>query len=37
MPPEELPDFANMNETDVREEIVRPLISRLGYKHGTEA
>ncbi len=26
-----------MNETDVREEIVRPLLSRLGYRHGTEA
>jgi hypothetical protein len=31
------PDFANMNETDVREEIVRPLIMHLGYKHGTDA
>jgi hypothetical protein len=29
-------DFSTMNETDVREEIVRPLISRLGYAHGTE-
>ena len=26
-----------MNETDVREMIVRPLIERLGYKHGTDA
>ena len=33
----EFPDFANMNETDVREEIVRPLITRLGYRHGAEA
>lgn len=29
-------DFSTMNETDVREEIVNPLIQRLGYKHGTE-
>ncbi|MET7244876.1 type I restriction endonuclease subunit R [Methylobacterium sp. EM32] len=26
-----------MNETDVREVIVRPFIERLGYKYGTEA
>jgi hypothetical protein len=26
-----------MNETDVREIIVRPLLDRLGYKHGTVA
>jgi hypothetical protein len=26
-----------MNETDVREVIVRPLIERLGYKYGTQA
>jgi len=32
-----LPDFPSMNETDVRETIVRPLIESLGYKHGTEA
>jgi hypothetical protein len=31
------PDFDSMNETDVREVIVRPLIERLGYRHGTEA
>jgi hypothetical protein len=31
------PDFASMNETDVREIIVRPLIESLGYRHGTEA
>ena len=37
MPAGHMPDFENMNETDVREEIVRPLISRLGYRHGTEA
>jgi hypothetical protein len=29
------PDFENMNETDVREIIVRPLLARLGYVHGT--
>jgi hypothetical protein len=32
-----MPDFSRMNETDVREMVVRPLIERLGYKHGTEA
>jgi Type I restriction enzyme R protein N terminus (HSDR_N) len=31
------PDFATMNETDVREIIVRPLLIRLGYAHGTQA
>jgi hypothetical protein len=32
-----IPDFSSMNETDVREIIVRPLIESLGYRHGTEA
>lgn len=31
------PDFSSMNETDVRETIVRPLIENLGYRHGTDA
>jgi hypothetical protein len=31
------PDFNTMNETDVREILVRPLIDQLGYRHGTEA
>lgn len=31
------PEFSSMNEQDVRETIVRPLIESLGYKHGTEA
>jgi hypothetical protein len=31
------PDFDTMNETDVREIIVRPLLSRLGYAHNTKA
>jgi hypothetical protein len=31
------PDFNSMNETDVREVIVRPLLERLGYAHGTDA
>ncbi len=31
------PDFDSMNETDVREIIVRPLLERLGYAHGTAA
>ena len=31
------PDFESMNETDVREVIVRPLLSRFGYSHGTQA
>ena len=26
-----------MNETDVRETLVRPLLERLGYRHGTDA
>ena len=30
-------NFDTMNETDVRETIVRPLIERLGYRHGTDA
>jgi hypothetical protein len=30
-------NFDTMNETDVRETVVRPLIERLGYQHGTEA
>jgi len=29
--------FDTMNQTDVREVIVRPLIERLGYRHGTDA
>ncbi|WP_158285931.1 MULTISPECIES: type I restriction enzyme HsdR N-terminal domain-containing protein [unclassified Caulobacter] len=32
-----MPKFEDMNETDVREVIVRPLLQRLGYAHGTEA
>lgn len=31
-----MPDFESMNETDVREIIVRPLLTRLGYEHGSE-
>lgn len=31
------PSFETMNETDVREIIVRPLLERLGYRHGTAA
>jgi len=31
------PEFESMNETDVREVIVRPLLHRLGYEHGTNA
>lgn len=31
------PEFETMNETDVREIIVRPLLGRLGYHHGTQA
>jgi len=31
------PSFETMNETDVREIIVRPLLERLGYRHGTQA
>jgi hypothetical protein len=30
-------DFTTMNEQDVREEIVRPLLTRLGYSHGADA
>ena len=32
-----MPDFDNMNETDVREIIVRPLLEQLGFRHGTQA
>lgn len=32
-----MPNFDQMNETDVREIVVRPLLNRLGYEHGTEA
>jgi hypothetical protein len=32
-----VPKFDEMNETDVREMIVRPLLHRLGYAHGTDA
>lgn len=31
------PHFDSMNETDVREAIVRPLLTQLGYAHGTVA
>ncbi|MEH2513469.1 hypothetical protein V1291_004823 [Nitrobacteraceae bacterium AZCC 1564] len=31
------PDFDSMNETDVREIIVRPFLKRLGYEHGSQA
>lgn len=31
-----IPQFDAMNETDVREIVVRPLLHRLGYQHGTE-
>jgi len=31
------PLFETMNETDVREVVVRPLLERLGYRHGTQA
>lgn len=30
-------NFDSMNETDVREIVVRPLLHRLGYRHGTDA
>jgi hypothetical protein len=30
-------DVSSMNETDVREAIVRPLIRALGYRHGAKA
>jgi len=29
-------NFENLNETDVREEILAPLVRRLGYRSGTE-
>lgn len=29
-------DFDNLNETDVREEIIAPLLRELGYRSGTE-
>lgn len=29
-------DFDRMNETDVREEIVRPFLHKLGYRRGTD-
>lgn len=32
-----LPDWSSMNETDVREVVIRPFIESLGYKHGTQA
>jgi len=32
-----MPDWASMNETDVRETVVRPFIESLGYRHGTQA
>ena len=32
-----MPDWAAMNETDVREAVVRPFIESLGYRHGTQA
>jgi hypothetical protein len=31
------PDFATMNETDVREVIIRPFLESLGYRYGTQA
>ncbi|HVZ99261.1 MAG TPA: hypothetical protein VG841_02975 [Caulobacterales bacterium] len=31
------PDFARMSEADVREEIIRPFLHRLGYRHGASA
>lgn len=31
------PNFAEMNETDVREHIVRPFLTSLGYAYGTAA
>ena len=33
----ETPEFSSMNEVDVRETVVRPLLHRLGYRHGTDA
>lgn len=32
-----MPNFEDMNETDVREALVRPLLVRLGYQLGTAA
>lgn len=32
-----MPDFDSMNETDVREAVVRPFLESLGYRHGTQA
>lgn len=32
-----MPNFDAMNETDVREIIVRPMLARLGFEHGTLA
>jgi hypothetical protein len=32
-----MPDFDSMNETDVREAVVRPFLESLGYCHGTQA
>jgi hypothetical protein len=32
-----LPNFDAMNETDVREVIVRPILEKLGYAHNTPA
>ena len=29
-------DFASLNETDIREEIIAPLLRHLGYRSGTE-
>jgi hypothetical protein len=34
---DQMPDFASMNETDVREAVVRPFLESLGYRHGTQA
>lgn len=31
------PSFESMNEQDVREEVVRPFLHELGYRHGTPA
>lgn len=33
----ETTDVTRMNETDVRETIVRPLLNALGYRHGSQA
>ncbi|WP_398468011.1 type I restriction enzyme HsdR N-terminal domain-containing protein [Tardiphaga sp.] len=33
----ETTNLASMNETDVREAIVRPLLNALGYRHGSQA